>query len=147
MKVRYTIFERVTMYNNAKRIWRKLQQFISTVILLHNTLCARIAAAAWRHLWQSVMSETLQSVRSYRVRCVRWVRCSAYPPRIRHIHVNKIFCRTVSGGEDTTNFDPYKEGLGMAGIKIRVCGWAEKILVTWGTSLVIGISNRAENYI
>jgi hypothetical protein len=34
MKVRYTIFERVTMYNNAKRSLRKLQWFISTVILL-----------------------------------------------------------------------------------------------------------------
>jgi hypothetical protein len=26
---------------------------------------------------------------TYRVRCVRWVRCSAYPPRVRHIHVKK----------------------------------------------------------
>jgi hypothetical protein len=34
MKVRYTIFERVTMYNNAKCTLRKLQRFISTVILL-----------------------------------------------------------------------------------------------------------------
>jgi hypothetical protein len=34
MKVRYTIFKRVTMYNNAKRTLRKLQWFISTVILL-----------------------------------------------------------------------------------------------------------------
>jgi hypothetical protein len=34
MKVGYTIFERVTMYNNAKRKLRKLQSFISTVILL-----------------------------------------------------------------------------------------------------------------
>jgi hypothetical protein len=34
IKVRYTIFERVTMYNNAKRTLRKLQRFISTVILL-----------------------------------------------------------------------------------------------------------------
>jgi hypothetical protein len=34
MKVRYTIFERVTMYNNAKRTLRNLQWFISTVILL-----------------------------------------------------------------------------------------------------------------
>jgi hypothetical protein len=34
MKVRYTIFERVTMYNNAKRTLRKLQRFILTVILL-----------------------------------------------------------------------------------------------------------------
>jgi hypothetical protein len=34
MKVRYTIFERVTMYNNVKRTIRKLQRFISTVILL-----------------------------------------------------------------------------------------------------------------
>jgi hypothetical protein len=34
MKVRYTIFERVTMYNNTKRTIRKLQRFISTVILL-----------------------------------------------------------------------------------------------------------------
>jgi hypothetical protein len=34
MKVRYTIFEWVTMYNNAKRKLRKLQWFISTVILL-----------------------------------------------------------------------------------------------------------------
>jgi hypothetical protein len=34
MKVRYTIFERVTMYNNAKLTLRKLQWFISTVILL-----------------------------------------------------------------------------------------------------------------
>jgi hypothetical protein len=34
MKVRYTIFERVTTYNNAKRTLRKLQRFISTVILL-----------------------------------------------------------------------------------------------------------------
>jgi hypothetical protein len=29
MKVRYTIFERVTMYNDAKRTLRKLQRFIS----------------------------------------------------------------------------------------------------------------------
>jgi hypothetical protein len=34
IKVRCTIFERVTMYNNAKRTLRKLQKFISTVILL-----------------------------------------------------------------------------------------------------------------
>jgi hypothetical protein len=34
MKVRYTIFERVTMYNNAKRTLQKVQRFISTVILL-----------------------------------------------------------------------------------------------------------------
>jgi hypothetical protein len=34
MKGRYIIFERVTMYNNAKRTLRKLQRFISTVILL-----------------------------------------------------------------------------------------------------------------
>jgi hypothetical protein len=34
IKVCYTIFERVTMYNNAKRTLRKLQRFISTVILL-----------------------------------------------------------------------------------------------------------------
>jgi hypothetical protein len=34
MKVGITIFERVTMYNNAKRTLRKLQKFISTVILL-----------------------------------------------------------------------------------------------------------------
>jgi hypothetical protein len=34
MKVRYTIFEQVTMYNNAKRTLRKLQRFISTAILL-----------------------------------------------------------------------------------------------------------------
>jgi hypothetical protein len=34
MKVRYTIFERVTMYNNAKRTIRKLQRFISSVIML-----------------------------------------------------------------------------------------------------------------
>jgi hypothetical protein len=34
MKVHYIIFERVTMYNNAKRTLRKLQSFISTVILL-----------------------------------------------------------------------------------------------------------------
>jgi hypothetical protein len=32
MKVHYTIFERVTMYNNAKRTRRTLQWFISTVI-------------------------------------------------------------------------------------------------------------------
>jgi hypothetical protein len=35
MKVGYTIFERVTMYNNAKRTLRKLKRFISTVILLN----------------------------------------------------------------------------------------------------------------
>jgi hypothetical protein len=34
MKVRCTIFERVTMYNKAKRKLRKLQRFISNVILL-----------------------------------------------------------------------------------------------------------------
>jgi hypothetical protein len=34
LKVRYTVFELVTMYNNAKRTLRKLQRFISTVILL-----------------------------------------------------------------------------------------------------------------
>jgi hypothetical protein len=34
MKVCYTIFERVTMYNNAKRSLRKLQRFISTVIVI-----------------------------------------------------------------------------------------------------------------
>jgi hypothetical protein len=34
MKVRYTILDGVTMYNNAKRTLRKLQRFISTVILL-----------------------------------------------------------------------------------------------------------------
>jgi hypothetical protein len=34
IKVRYTIFEGVTMYNNAKHTLRKLQRFISTVILL-----------------------------------------------------------------------------------------------------------------
>jgi hypothetical protein len=28
----------------------------------------------------------------------------------------------LSGGQDTTNFGLYEEGLGMAGIKIRVCG-------------------------
>jgi hypothetical protein len=32
MKVCYTIFERVTMYNNAKRTRGKLQQFISTFL-------------------------------------------------------------------------------------------------------------------
>jgi hypothetical protein len=32
MKVCYTIFERVTMYNNAKRTRGKLQRFISTVL-------------------------------------------------------------------------------------------------------------------
>jgi hypothetical protein len=34
MKVRYTIFEQVTMYNKAKRTLRKLQRFISTVIVI-----------------------------------------------------------------------------------------------------------------
>jgi hypothetical protein len=52
MKVRYTIFERVTMYNNAKRTLRKLQRFISTVILLlllhNNCYITRYARAYQR---------------------------------------------------------------------------------------------------
>jgi hypothetical protein len=41
MKVRYTIFERVTMYNNAKRTRGKLQRFISTVLQFPATRYAR----------------------------------------------------------------------------------------------------------
>jgi hypothetical protein len=41
MKVRYTIFERVTMYNNAKRSRRNLQRFISTVLQFPVTRYAR----------------------------------------------------------------------------------------------------------
>jgi hypothetical protein len=52
MKVRYTILERVTMYNNAKRTLRKLQFFISTVILLqrlhNNCYITRYARAYQR---------------------------------------------------------------------------------------------------
>jgi hypothetical protein len=41
MKVCYTIFERVTMYNNAKRTQGKLQRFISTVLQFPATRYAR----------------------------------------------------------------------------------------------------------
>jgi hypothetical protein len=49
--------------------------------LLRNMLLARIAAAAWRHLWL-------------------WVRASdlIYPPAVRHIHVKILFLVDVEGG-------------------------------------------------